>query len=117
MPFSDSSVQLTLIVLFVEYLWLYNKPFQNIVAEDNSRFTGFNFWFSRVSLWQWDWSFWRLPLPTGCQASLFPIWSQGLFFSLGLHLQRMEVPRLGAESELQLPAYTTAHGNAGSLTH
>ena len=37
------------------------------------------------------------------------------------------VPRLGAEEELQLPAYatatavsamhTTAHGNAGSLTH
>ena len=50
----------------------------------------------------------------------------------GLHLQHMEVPRLGAELELQLPAYTTAtatwdlshawdccaaHGNAGSLTH
>ena len=41
----------------------------------------------------------------------------------------MEVPRLGAESELQLPAYATAsampdlrcvcdlHGNARSLTH
>jgi len=35
-----------------------------------------------------------------------------LFFfflvSLGLHLHHMEVPRLGVESELQLPAYTTA---------
>ena len=30
------------------------------------------------------------------------------FFYLGLHLQHMEVPRLGVESELQLPAYTTA---------
>ena len=29
------------------------------------------------------------------------------FFFLGLHPQRMEVPRLGVESELQLPAYTT----------
>ena len=29
---------------------------------------------------------------------------------LGLHLQHMEVPRLGVESELQLPAYTTATG-------
>ena len=41
----------------------------------------------------------------------------------------MEVPRLGVELELQLPAYatatatwlqpayTTVHGNAGSLTH
>ena len=27
---------------------------------------------------------------------------------LGLHLQHMEVPRLGVQSELQLPAYTTA---------
>ena len=35
-----------------------------------------------------------------------------LFFSfflfLGLHLWQMEVPRLGIESELQLPTYTTA---------
>ena len=29
------------------------------------------------------------------------------FFFLGLHLGYMEVPRLGAESELQLPAYAT----------
>ena len=27
----------------------------------------------------------------------------------------MEVPRLGVESELQLPAYTAAHGNTRSL--
>ena len=40
------------------------------------------------------------------------------FFSfLGLHLRHMEVPRLGIKSELQLPAYTTAHGNARSPTH
>ena len=53
------------------------------------------------------------------------------FFFLGLHPQAMKVPRLGVKSELQLPAYTTqqlgiqaesatyttAHGNAGSLTH
>ena len=31
------------------------------------------------------------------------------FFNfLGLHLQHIEVPRLGVESERQLPAYTTA---------
>ena len=35
----------------------------------------------------------------------------------GPHPQYMEVPTLGAESELELPAYTPAHGNAGSLTH
>ena len=31
-----------------------------------------------------------------------------LFLFLGLHLWHMEVPRLGVQSELQLPAYTTA---------
>ena len=33
-----------------------------------------------------------------------------IFFSffLELHLQHMEVPRLGVESKLQLPPYTTA---------
>ena len=29
------------------------------------------------------------------------------FYFLGPHPQHMEVPRLGVESELQLPAYTT----------
>jgi len=38
---------------------------------------------------------------------------------LGLHPQHMEVPRLGVQSELQLPAYatTTATANAGSEPH
>ena len=40
-----------------------------------------------------------------------------IFVFLGLHPQHMEVPRLGVELELQLPAYITAHGNAGSLIH
>ena len=56
------------------------------------------------------------------------------FFFLGPHPLHMEAPRLGVESELQLPAYTTATatvlgiratsatyttapGNARSLTH
>ena len=30
------------------------------------------------------------------------------FVFLGLHLQHMQVPKLGVESELKLPAYTTA---------
>ena len=52
--------------------------------------------------------------------------------SLGPHPLHIEVPRLGVESELHLPAYTkatampdwavsatytTVHGNTGSLTH
>ena len=76
-----------------------------------------------------------------CDQSL---WTGGSFFSfvsfflsfffcfLGPHLQHMEVPRLGAESELWLPpqpqpqqhqvqaacvTYTTPHGNTRSLTH
>ena len=53
------------------------------------------------------------------------------FVFLELHLQHMEVPRLGVQSKLQLPAYATAtampdprsatyataHGNAESLAH
>ena len=39
-----------------------------------------------------------------------------LFFFLGQYLQHVEVPRLEAESELQLPAYTTATA-AQDLSH
>ena len=59
---------------------------------------------------------------------LFCVWGGVLF--LGPHPRHMEVPMLGVESQLQLPAYatamsdpsvsatyTTAHGNARSLTH
>ena len=46
----------------------------------------------------------RCPSPAARAAAAF------FFFSLflWLHLWHMEVPRLGVESELQLPAYTTA---------
>ena len=43
-----------------------------------------------------------------------------IYYFLGQHSRHMEVPRLGVKSELQLrelPAYTTAPGNAGSSTH
>ena len=38
------------------------------------------------------------------------VWTMFLFsfVFLGLHLRHMEVPKLGVQSELQLPAYTTA---------
>ena len=40
------------------------------------------------------------------------------FCFLGLkHPQCMDVSRLGVESELQLPAYSTVHSNARSLIH
>ena len=42
------------------------------------------------------------------------------FFSLCFlqpHLQHIEVPRLGIELELQVPAYTPAQGHTGSSTH
>ena len=38
------------------------------------------------------------------------------FFALWAAPQHMEVPRLGVESELQLPAYTS-HSHAGSKPH
>ena len=62
----------------------------------------------------------------------FYFWSFFFLVFLGLHQRRREVPRLGVESELQLPAYTivtatrdlshlcdlpTAHSNAGFPTH
>ena len=39
------------------------------------------------------------------------------FCLLGPNLWHMESSKLGVKSELPLLAYTTAHGNAGSLTH
>ena len=45
---------------------------------------------------------------TLCPSPL-PAWANSpLFFFKQLHLQHMEVPRLGVELELQLPAYATA---------
>ena len=53
----------------------------------------------------------------GVYRNIFPYYYKYLFCFLGLYLWHMEVPRLGDESELQLLAYATACGNAGSLTH
>ena len=47
----------------------------------------------------------------------FLLFSLSFFVFLGLHLQHMEVPTLGAQSELYLPAYPIAHSNARTLTH
>jgi len=70
------------------------------------------------------------PSPELCNLLLLFIFI--LFCVLGPHPQHEEGPRLGVESELWLLAYTTvtavrdlsrvctyttAHGNAGSLTH
>ena len=49
--------------------------------------------------------------------TLFVLFSFCFNLLLGLYLQHMEVHRLGVELELQLLAYTTGHGNTGSLTH
>ena len=40
----------------------------------------------------------------------------GLFRAIPSAYGNMEVPRPGAEMELQLPTYITAHSNAGVLT-
>ena len=39
------------------------------------------------------------------------------FFSLGPHLRHIDIPGLGVESDLQLPAYNTACSNARYLIH
>ena len=69
---------------------------------------------------------------TPTKLSLFVFWNLELFnpliwmaFTILLiffsfvwpHMRYMEFLRPGVESELQLPAYATACGNAGSLTH
>ena len=46
-----------------------------------------------------------------------PSSSSSFFFFLGPHPQHMEGPRLGVESGLQLPAYTTAAATMGSKPH
>ena len=48
---------------------------------------------------------------------IFIIYLFTYFVFFGPHLWPMEVSRLGVESELQQPAYATAHNNTGSLTH
>ena len=44
----------------------------------------------------------------GASVAVLGLFSFFFFFFLRLHLQHMEIPRLGVESELQLPTYTTA---------
>ena len=81
-----------------------------------------------IQLLSWLWSFLRQPrsalrvIEASCcsnvlisfwVASPFSVFFQLFlpsfsFFFLGPHLQHMEVPRLGVELELQLPAYATA---------
>ena len=58
----------------------------------------------------------RIPTPSLCIHRPFFFFFFFFFFCcLGPHLQHMEVPKLGVESELQLPAHTTAsHSNARS---
>ena len=46
--------------------------------------------------------------PPRTPSSFFLFFFSSFFFFLEPHLWHMEVPRLGGESELQLPAYTTA---------
>ena len=43
-----------------------------------------------------------------CCTQRFYLCNRFSFFFLGLHLQHMEIPRLGVKLELQLPAYATA---------
>ena len=44
----------------------------------------------------------------GCMEGCMEGWMDSLIVIVGPHLQHMEVPRLGVESELALLAYATA---------
>ena len=52
-----------------------------------------------------------------CQFLVFFSFLFFLFFFSGLQVRHMVVSRLGVELDLRLLAYTTSHGNVGSLTH
>ena len=53
--------------------------------------------------------FWLLILGLALGGNaVFFVWFFFCVFFLQMHLQHMEVPGLGVESELQLPAYATA---------
>ena len=69
-------------------------------AESNKHF--------RANKWKLiaDFSFLR-PICISISTVVLFVWLVFVCF-LGLHLQHTEVPRLGVESELQMPAYTTA---------
>ena len=54
--------------------------------------------------------------PSRGHLSLKSIEETFFFLLLGLHVQRMEVSRLGVKLDLQPLAYTTAHSNARSPT-
>ena len=64
---------------------------------------------------KWDGTYELESLLRGLPWATFVLWLSSQwnyyyypFFFWGLHLGHMDVPRLGNESELQLPAYTTA---------
>jgi len=89
--------------------WRTTWPWMSSVALSSPSMAG-----TQMKDWVWvgvfeclAWSesmiapFWTNPFPSLKTSS--PI-----FFFLGPHLQRMEIPRLGIESVLQLPIYTTA---------
>ena len=68
-----------------------------------------------VSLSSWLLLCWSMfPLPGELVFIFFCFFF--LFCFLGPHLKHMEIPRLGVQSELQLPAYTTATAMPG-LSH
>jgi len=60
-------------------------------------------------------SFWNTEY-SGLDFSAF-LSSSFFFFFLGPHLQHMEVPKLGTESELQLLAYANIHSTTRSKPH
>ena len=69
-------------------MWKQHRPYMNEWANGNGDCVS-----TKLGLWTW-----KFVLFFVCLASCF----------LGPHLRHIEVPRLGVQSELQLPTYTTA---------
>ena len=72
------------------------------------------YWWHRYILHFKNVKIFAFPSASGCMGFEKEMWTCSLPPTptppvfLGPHLQHMEVPRLGVQSELQLPAYTTA---------
>ena len=103
-------------ILGIQYSTCFIVSILKVLAVLNHCFHGF-----RISLFCFFWFLWGFFFPfsfqgciRGCigatTAGPCHIYSnaESIFVFLGPHLRHMEVPRLGVQSELQLPAYATA---------
>ena len=92
--------------------------FANLVYKILSQYLNLRFFWLKVSIFLLAYAhlYFLFCSARSCPLSIYLLDFLSFNF-LELLWQHMEVPRLGVELELLLLAYTTAHGNTGSLTH